>query len=107
MTEKAERIAEIMDVPLVSMGHTHEASYRPFRRRKGAFANSGTWIRQTGPWDVVKPGSHQFTFVRVTGLDMDVMRWVDASGRWESVPLMEEYDASTLERMLTEEDVGG
>jgi len=104
--EKAERISSILDVPLVSMGHTHEASYRPFRKREGGFANSGTWIRQSGPWDVIKPGSHQFTFVRVTGLDMDVMRWVDASDRWESVPLMEEYDPSTLERILTDEDAG-
>ena len=93
-----------MDVPLVSMGHTHEVMYRPFTKRVGAFANSGTWIQQTGPWDVVKPGSRQFTFVRVFDLEMDILRWVDGSSRWEPVPLMEEYDPSTFERILTEEE---
>ena len=102
--QKAERISEIMGVPLVSMGHTHEAMYRPFCKRKGFFANSGTWIQHTGPWDVVKPGSRQFTFVRVFGEEMDIFRWVDSAERWEAVPLMEEYDPSTLERMLTDDD---
>ena len=104
MFRKAERIAEIMDVPLVSMGHTHEVMYRPFTHREGSFANSGTWIQQTGPWDVVKPGSRQFTFVRVLDKEMDILRWVDGSSRWEPVPLMEDYDPSTFERILTEEE---
>ena len=104
LADKAERIAGLLDVPLVSMGHTHDAILRPFRKRRGCFANSGTWIRQTGPWDVIKPGSHQFTFVRVVDEEMDVMRWINQERRWAPVPFMEEYDPSTIERILSDEE---
>lgn len=102
--DRAERIAELVDVPLVSMGHTHRPDLRPFRRRPGRFANSGTWILNRSASDSIKPKSRQFTFVRVTGLEMDVLRWDDACSRWEPVPLLEEYRPSPFERLLGEDD---
>ena len=71
LANKAERIAGLLDVPLVSMGHTHDAILRPFRKKR-CFANSGTWIRQT------VHGCHQteVTSLRlfVVEAEMDVMR---------------------------------
>jgi UDP-2,3-diacylglucosamine pyrophosphatase LpxH len=103
---KAERIAELMDVPLVSMGHTHRTDLRPFRHREGFFANSGTWIISTGPWDVVRAKSQQFTFVRVRDMDMDILRWDHTTNQWEPVPLMEDYQPTAMERLIQEDDSG-
>ena len=102
--EKAEAIADVLDVPLVSMGHTHRVDMRPFRRRQGTFANSGTWIMARGAWDAIKPKARQFTFARVRGTTMDVLRWDDAGRRWEPVALLEEYRPSPLERLIREDD---
>jgi hypothetical protein len=101
--EKAETIAELLDVPYVAMGHTHKPDMRPFTRRNGAFANSGTWILNKGDWDAIKPKSRQFTFVRLTGMSMDVLRWDDAGRRWEPVPILEDYRPSTLERLFRDD----
>ena len=103
---KAEQISELMDVPLVSMGHTHRTDLRPFRHRTGFFANSGTWIVSTGPWDVVRPKSQQFTFVRVQDMEMDILRWDHTTNRWEPVPLMEDYQPTAMERLIQEDDSG-
>lgn len=102
--ERAEHIAELLDVPLVSMGHTHRPDLRPFRRRSGAYANSGTWILNRSASDAIKPKSRQFTFVRVKGLTMDILRWDDAGRRWEPVPLLEDYRPTPFERLLGEDD---
>ena len=102
--DRAERIAELVDVPLVSMGHTHRPDLRPFRHRPGRYANSGTWILNRSASDSIKPKSRQFTFVRVKGLEMDVLRWDDACRRWEPVPLLEDYRPSPFERLLGDDD---
>lgn len=102
--DRAERIAELVGVPLVSMGHTHRPDLRPFRRVPGRYANSGTWILNRSASDAIKPKSRQFTFVRVKGLEMDILRWDDAGRRWEPVPLLEDYRPSPFERLLGEDD---
>jgi len=102
--DRAERIANILDVPLVSMGHTHTADVRAFRRRPGAFANTGTWIPHPGPWDSVRPKARQFTFVRIRGHNLELLRWNDPKDVWEPVTLLEEYSPSALERLLAESE---
>ncbi|NUN14453.1 MAG: hypothetical protein HUU55_12555 [Myxococcales bacterium] len=98
--QKAEEIAKILKVPIVAMGHNHTADLRPFKKCHGFYANSGTWILTHGPWDVIKPKSRQFTFVRVWGHDVEVMRWDDTVSRWEPVHLLEDYSPSPLERLI-------
>jgi hypothetical protein len=103
---RAEAIAELLDVPCVSMGHTHVADHRLFQRRHGSYINTGTWIPHPGPWDTIKPNARQFTFARIEGSQMDLLRWDDATRGWDAVTLLEEYRPSTLERLLTDSDSG-
>jgi UDP-2,3-diacylglucosamine pyrophosphatase LpxH len=100
--ERAEQIAELLDVPCVSMGHTHTADHRHLKNRRGTYTNTGTWIPRPGPWDAVKPKARQFTFARIQGTSMDLLRWADAKRIWEPVTLLEEYRASTFEKLLTD-----
>ena len=102
--DRAERIALLLDVPNVSMGHTHTADFRDFKARPGHYANTGTWIPHPGPWDTVQPKARQFTFVRIVGTDMRLLRWDDANRRWQPVTLLEEYHPTAFERLLTDAD---
>jgi UDP-2,3-diacylglucosamine pyrophosphatase LpxH len=99
---RAERIGEILDVPIVCMGHTHQSDYRRMREGRTVYANSGTWIRFPGPWDQIKQSARQFTFLRIQEGEVDLLRWDDPNGVWEPVPLLEGYHPSALERLLPE-----
>ena len=103
----AEQIATIVDVPFVSMGHTQGVELRHFTSRRGGFANSGTWIPHPGPWDIVKVRARQFTFVRLQGTQMDLLRWNDVHGTFEPVTLIEEYRPTALERLFVDPNDGG
>ncbi len=105
LAERAERIAAILDVPLVALGHTHVADFRRLSRRPGAlYANSGTWALVPGPWDHVRPHARQFTFLAVRDHAMDLLRWNDDGGRFEPVTLLERYEPTMIERMLSDRD---
>ncbi|HIN85456.1 MAG TPA: hypothetical protein EYN06_03165 [Myxococcales bacterium] len=101
---RAESIAELLDVPFVSMGHTHTADHRLFSRRNGCYINTGTWIPHPGPWDTIKSNARQFTFARLADNDMELLRWDDATRCWEAVTLLEDYTPSALERLLADPD---
>jgi UDP-2,3-diacylglucosamine pyrophosphatase LpxH len=96
----AEAIAEAVDVPFVSMGHTHSADFRPLVKRPGAFANSGTWIVHSGPWDTIRARARQFTFVMFQDDEMKVRRWNDSARKWEPVGLLEDHEPTGFERLL-------
>jgi len=102
LMDRAERIAELLDVPNIAMGHTHTADLRPLKGGAGAFANSGTWIPHPGPWDSIKPKARQFTFLTIRGDRMKLHRWNDPARKWEPVTLLDEYHPTTLERLLAE-----
>ncbi|MFT5434906.1 MAG: UDP-2,3-diacylglucosamine pyrophosphatase LpxH [Myxococcota bacterium] len=102
MFSAAERISKLLGVPLVSMGHTHGVDLRPFEH-DGYYSNSGTWIPHPGPWDTLTSKARQFTFVQIRGDEMQIRRWNDPANRWESVPLLEDYRPTTLERLLSED----
>ena len=99
--EIAKKIAALLNVPCVSMGHTHGAQLRHFDG--GAYANSGTWIPHPGPWDTLTPGARQFTFVTIIGTDMSLRRWNTDAKRAEAVILLDDYRPTTLERLLTDD----
>ncbi len=105
--DRAEHIAALLDVPNVTMGHTHTADLRPLRGGPARYANSGTWIPHPGPWDIVKVRARQFTFVRLQGTQMDLLRWNDVHGTFEPVTLIEEYRPTALERLFVDPNDGG
>jgi UDP-2,3-diacylglucosamine pyrophosphatase LpxH len=98
----AVRIANLLDVPIVCMGHCHVPDYRRIRDGKTVYANSGTWIRMPGPWDQIKARARQFTFIRVQEREVELLRWSDPTQTWEPVPLLEGYHPSALEKLLPE-----
>jgi UDP-2,3-diacylglucosamine pyrophosphatase LpxH len=100
LASRAAEIGAILDVPVVALGHTHESDFRRVRDGRTVYANSGTWIRFPGPWDQIKAGARQFTFLRVQGTEVELLRWDDPNGGWEPVPLLEGYQPSPLERLL-------
>jgi UDP-2,3-diacylglucosamine pyrophosphatase LpxH len=105
LADRAAQIGEILDVPIVCFGHVHVPDYRRLRDGQTVYANSGTWIRNPGPWDQIKPRARQFTFLRVQEEDVELLRWDDSSGVAEPAPLLEGYHPSALERLLPETEV--
>ena len=102
--DRAERIAALLGVPNVTMGHTHGADYRRMLGGRSTFVNTGTWIPYHGPWDAAAPRSRQFTFAMIRGDTMHLKRWEDDRNEWVLVPLLEEYRPSTFERLLGENE---
>jgi UDP-2,3-diacylglucosamine pyrophosphatase LpxH len=86
----AERIADIVDVPLVVFGHTHGESVHPLPRHRGWYFNVGTWIG-VFPRDVLLPRSNvQYTFLRVIGREPQLLYFDPARGAALPVILLED-----------------
>jgi UDP-2,3-diacylglucosamine pyrophosphatase LpxH len=94
----AERIASILDVPLVTFGHTHEETVVPMRAagRSAWYFNTGTWIAVFA-YDVLMPRERvQYTFLRVRGHDGELLQWSPGRGRPVPVVLLEEEQRTLL-----------
>ncbi len=88
----AERIAEILDVPIVTFGHTHEEVIFPVTRPGGSgwYFNTGTWIA-VFTHDVLVPRDRvQHTFLRVRGTEAELLHWSPGRNRPVPVVLLEE-----------------
>lgn len=85
----AGRIVELLDVPIVTFGHTHDEVIWRLQRPSGESAwyfNSGTWIA-VFTHDVLLPRERvQYTFLRVRGLEGELLHW--SPGRGESLPVI-------------------
>lgn len=85
----AQRIVDVLDVPVVVFGHTHEEGQWPLVRptgRRGWYLNPGTWIA-VFTHDVLLPRDRvQYGFVRVRGADAELLRW--SPGRGAAVPVV-------------------
>jgi UDP-2,3-diacylglucosamine pyrophosphatase LpxH len=85
----AAQIARLVDVPIVTFGHTHdEVLWR--QRRAGEedswYYNTGTWIA-VFTHDVLLPRERlQFTFLRIRGRTADLLQW--SPGRGEPLPVV-------------------
>ena len=93
--EAAERIAALLDVPIVTFGHTHDEVVAPIARASG-----GAWYFNTGTWlavfthDVLIPRERvQYTFLRVRGREGELLQWSAGRDRAMPVVLLEEDDA--------------
>jgi UDP-2,3-diacylglucosamine pyrophosphatase LpxH len=94
----AERIASIVDVPLVAFGHSHEESVSPIPRANGNgwYFNTGTWIA-VFTHDVLMPRERvQYTFLRVRGCEGELMQWSPGRGRPTPVVLLDEERRSRV-----------
>jgi hypothetical protein len=94
----AARIARQVGVPLVTFGHSHDEQVMSFEagdrreKKRGWYFNTGTWIA-VFTHDVLLPRERvQYTFLRVRGLDAELLHFSPGRGRALAVVLLEEDD---------------
>lgn len=85
----ARDIARIVDVPIVTFGHSHEeviwrTSHRSSMPRW--YFNTGTWIAVFAPDELVPRERVQYTFLRITGHEAQLLHW--SPGRGEAMPVV-------------------
>jgi UDP-2,3-diacylglucosamine pyrophosphatase LpxH len=89
MRRAAQKIVDIVDVPIVSFGHTHDEVIWRLRRRDGGpawYYNTGTWLA-VFTHDVLMPRERvQFTFLRVHGHEAELVYW--SPGRQNAAPVI-------------------
>ncbi len=85
--ERAEEVGELLDVPLVLMGHTHTVDHRVSRGGAVTYANSGTWTSVANPWNRLMRDARRLTFLTVEGDEVELKRWNDDACRIDDVPL--------------------
>ena len=101
--EGAEKLADIMTVPLVLMGHTHFVDIRELKNG-AVYANSGTWTSVNNPWNRIMRDARRLTFLYVQGTEVELRRWNDDACRFDEVPLFrldhdgDRYDDDALSR---------
>jgi hypothetical protein len=87
--QAAREIAHILDVPMVTFGHTHdEAVWRLDQgsSKKAWYYNSGTWIAVFTHDEFLPRERVQFTFLRVRGGEAELLHW--SPGRGEPLPVV-------------------
>jgi UDP-2,3-diacylglucosamine pyrophosphatase LpxH len=82
---RAERIAELLDVPLVAFGHTHDEAIVRLRGG-GWYFNTGTWISTFVPDTLLPRERIQLTFLRVRGTHAELLHFSPSRG--EPVPVI-------------------
>ena len=91
----AQRIAAILDVPLVSFGHTHGEELWRLERPSGGkawYCNTGTWIA-VFTHDVLIPRERvQYTFLRIREDVGELLHWSPGRGEPMQVILLDESD---------------
>lgn len=83
----AKKIATLVDVPIVTFGHTHDEDLRPLNLDGDSwYYNTGTWIAVFTP-DALMPRERvQYTFLRIQGTKAKLEHW--SPGRAEAVPVV-------------------
>jgi hypothetical protein len=94
---KAKKIARALKVKHVIMGHTHVADIRPLDNRGGLYADTGTWTAIKTAWEHLQPRARRFTFVRIRGDRLQLLRWNDEAGRIDRVLFFEDYTPSAAD----------
>jgi UDP-2,3-diacylglucosamine pyrophosphatase LpxH len=98
----AQRIAEILDVPVVTFGHTHDEVVSRIDRPGGAawYFNTGTWLA-VFTHDVLMPRERvQYTFLRVRDAEGELLQWSPGRDRAIPVVLLEDGQSPPLTAML-------
>jgi UDP-2,3-diacylglucosamine pyrophosphatase LpxH len=93
----AQRIAAILDVPVVTFGHSHDEELWRLERPSGGkawYCNTGTWIA-VFTHDVLMPRERvQYTFLRIIDDQASLLHWSPGRGEPMPVILLDEGDAS-------------
>ncbi len=87
LVERAEKIAQLVNAPMVLMGHTHMVDYKRINNGQSVYANSGTWTSVENPWNRIMRDARRLTFLHVKGLKVELSRWNDDADRIDTVPL--------------------
>jgi hypothetical protein len=98
LRDAAAKVAELVEVPLVVFGHTHEEVVEPLARPGGPgwYFNTGTWIA-VFTHDVLVPRERvQLTFLRVRGAEAELLRYSPGRGGALPVVLLEEEPRDAL-----------
>lgn len=92
----AQKIARLLDVPIVSFGHTHDEVIFQLPRESGEpgwYYNTGTWIA-VFMHDVLLPRERvQFTYLRIRDDEASLLQWSPGRGAPMPVILLDEGDA--------------
>lgn len=94
--QAARKIADIVDVPIVTFGHTHDEVVWKLIRKNGEptwYHNTGTWVAVFTHDELLPRERVQYTFLRVRGAKAELLHW--SPGRGEAIPviLLEEVDS--------------
>ena len=85
----AQKIVNILDVPIVSFGHSHDEELWRLERPSEHIAwycNTGTWVT-VFTHDVLLPRERvQYTFLRIQEYNAELMHW--SPGRGEPMPVI-------------------
>jgi hypothetical protein len=85
----ASRISSLIDVPIVTMGHSHDEVVFRLRRdgeNAGWFYNTGTWVAVFTHDELLPRERVQYTFLRVRGDAAELMHY--SPGRNDAVPVI-------------------
>ena len=97
----AQKLVDILDVPIVCFGHTHDEVLWRLRRKAGGRAwyfNTGTWLA-VFTHDVLMPRERvQFTFLHVRGHEAELMHWSPGRGTPAPVILLDERNPNAEPR---------
>lgn len=103
--DAARVIAEETGAPFVVMGHTHLAEIKELDKRGTLFVNTGTWTSIAGVWDALWPNNRRFTFVRMRGGELDLLRWNDTARRVDEVLMFDDYKRRPADLLFPEDPV--
>ena len=98
--DAAVRVARVLGVRVVVMGHTHLPDYYHAPVSNFTYVNSGTWTFVRRDENIIKPNAHSFTFVRVVGDEAELLRWSDLAERFEPVVLLTPDRPRMVERIM-------
>jgi UDP-2,3-diacylglucosamine pyrophosphatase LpxH len=93
LVRAAGRIADILDVPIVTFGHTHVENITRLERPGGEpawYVNTGTWIAVFRHDELVPRERVQYTFLRVRGRQPELLHWSPGRGEPLAVILVDD-----------------
>ena len=87
MAKTAKKIASLVEVPIVTFGHTHDEDVTALSLDGGAwYFNTGTWIAVFTPDALLPRERVQYTFLRIRGDKGELLHW--SPGRGEAMPVV-------------------
>lgn len=92
LPKAAEKIAGVLQVPLVAFGHTHDETVQRLVQplSRGWYFNTGTWIA-VFTHDVLLPRERvQYTFLRIRGKQGELLHWHPARSQAVDVVLLDD-----------------